>query len=89
MPVISALRGDILAVQLPYHILRGIRNRNIKLIFQHSDIKPDIRIRNPFACLYRIIDQISDQRTEVNIAHRKLRRTGCLVIHADTVLLGK
>lgn len=49
MPVISALRGDILAVQLPHSILCCIRNGNIQLVFQHTNIKPDIGIRKAFA----------------------------------------
>ena len=89
MPVISALRGDILAVQLPHSILCCIRNGNIQLVFQHTNIKPDIGIRKALACLHRIVNQISDQRAEINITHRKIGRAGCLVIHADAVLFGE
>ena len=71
MPVISALRGDILAVQLPHSILCCIRNGNIQLVFQHTNIKPDIGIRNPLTRLHRIVDQISNQRAEIEMTESR------------------
>ena len=49
-------------------------NGNIQLVFQHTNIKPDIRIRKALACFHRIVNQISDQRAEINITHRKIGR---------------
>ena len=89
MPVISALRGDVLAVQLPHRILRRICHRNIELVFQNPDIKPDIGIRNPLTRLHRIVDQISNQRAEIDITYGQLRRAGRLVIHTDAVFFGE
>ena len=64
-------------------------SKKIGLVFQNPDIKPDIGIRNPLTRLHRIVDQISNQRAEIDITYGQLRRAGCLVIHVDTVFLRK
>ena len=91
MSVVAALCGNVFFIQPAHRLVCGVQHIDIKLLSEYTDVEPDppVALLHLLACLHAVINQVSNQDTQVNIGHRKLFGNRRLIIHLDLLLYRK
>ena len=89
--MVAPFRGNVFGVKFPHDFIRCIGNRDVELLFEGADVKPKelLLLRDLAAGLDRIVDEVSENDAEVQVADGKILRNHGLVITGDAVLQGQ
>ena len=89
MSMIAAFGCDIFVIELPHQLIGGIGHRNVQLFAEHSDVQPQESILHQqfFAGFHRVVDQISNQDTQVDVADCEFLRNGRFKVKGNFLFL--